>query len=360
MANVSRHPKLQFMKSYPPIRPSLAPSRSRGGGSEELMKEQLDKKESRNRSYSTKRRAFHTSFPLEIISKVLTSIFHLWSPTILERPHGSWAISLDIGMMRRCKRPFCGPIVFVRTLKWPVDKLEPQLARSSNSALKVLFWQSLFGDEPHAEGLLRILAGSAMNYELYVDILEMTSNLEVASFDFADELSGASVPIIRPPRLRRLYISSQLFPTKPELPALEDIYMVESNPASFPLHDFCPTMQTLGVQILSGDKGNDLLQNSTVRNNTCIEPNVHSSALGIDGAKLNYGLFVSMVESRWRVSAQGGPCPRLRSVELLNVQDRCSLSTSREQRLDVLRCKGLRVSVFQGSATSAELMEWRV
>jgi hypothetical protein len=66
-----------------------------------------------------------------------------------------------------------------------------------------------------------------------------------------------------------------------------------------------------------------------------------------------------MVESRWRVPAQG-PCCRLRSVELLVAKGETAFSKSMEQRLDVLKREGLRMSILQGSEASSELMEWRI
>ncbi|KAJ7896146.1 hypothetical protein B0H13DRAFT_2276160 [Mycena leptocephala] len=216
-----------------------------------------------------------------------------------------------------------------------------------------------------------------------------TPHLEMASLDFTNDPPDTGLPLIRLAHLRRLYVSSQSFLNQLELPALEEIYMVGTHPAPFlslvercpamrlhtlrivfctPTHisqilEACPTLQTLGLQITTHDKGNDLLSSLTPSRTGAttpgIGPNVHSIALGIDGAKIKYGLFVSMVESRWRVPAQG-PCCRLRSVELLVAKGETAFSKSMEQRLDVLKREGLQMSILQGSEASSELMEWRI
>ncbi|KAJ6534857.1 hypothetical protein B0H19DRAFT_1271541 [Mycena capillaripes] len=224
----------------------------------------------------------------------------------------------------------------------------------------------------------------ATRHSAIVDTLQSTPDLAMASLDFTDDPHDHGLPLIRLPHLRRLYISSQPFLNQLELPALEEIYMVDTHPAPFlslvdrcptirlhtlriafctPAHisqilEVCPTVQTLGVQITPRDKGNDLLSSLTARPH-CIGPNVHSIVLSIDGAKIKYGLFVSMVESRWRVPAEGPWC-RLRSVELLVINGETAFNQSMEQRLDVLKKEGLRVSILQGSEASSELMEWRI
>jgi hypothetical protein len=229
----------------------------------------------------------------------------------------------------------------------------------------------------------------ATRYRTIVDTLQTTPHLEMASLDFTNDLPDNGLPLIRLTHLRRLYVSSQSFLNQLELPALEEIYMIGTHPAPFlslvercptmrlhtlrvmfctPTHisqilEACPTLQTLGLQITTHDKGNDLLSSLTPSRTGAttpgIGPNVHSIALGIDGAKIKYGLFVSMVESRWRVPAQG-PCCRLRSVELLVAKGETAFSKSMEQRLDVLKREGLRMSILQGSEASSELMEWRI
>ncbi|KAJ6451820.1 hypothetical protein C8R47DRAFT_1229677 [Mycena vitilis] len=122
----------------------------------------------------------------------------------------------------------------------------------------------------------------------------------------------------------------------------------------------CPTVQTLGVQIMPNDKGNDFLTELTVRNNTCVGPNVHTIAIGIDRATINYDLFIKMAESRRRVPAKGGPCCRLRSVELLATEGGRRMSAAQQQRLDALKRKGLQVSVLEGAEASDELLNWRI
>ncbi|KAJ6557564.1 hypothetical protein B0H19DRAFT_118495 [Mycena capillaripes] len=218
-------------------------------------------------------------------------------------------------------------------------------------------------------------------------ILQNAPDLEAADLEFKPGSSEVAASMIRLPQLRRLYVGAQFFLDQLELPALEEIYMVYCPPAPFlsligrrltirlttlrmascfppyisQILATCSTVQTLGVQILHSDsRCNDLLLDLTVRNNMCIGPNVDTIALGIDGANLYYGLLVNMVESRWRVPAQGGSYCRLRSVKLLSTHDSRLLSTRIEQRLEVLEREGLQVSVLQGSVASMELIYWRI
>ncbi|KAJ7765272.1 hypothetical protein B0H16DRAFT_1454436 [Mycena metata] len=366
-------------------------------------------------------------------------------------------------------------ILIMGTNKYPLGKLETQLARSSNAPLKVLLWRSYSGQDTLIEKFIRLLVDCgprwtnaslvikpehfallsplrgripllrylridvsnsfderpgpllshnvtnpleiapalrdvtledvsplprglvlpfgqltrlkvATNHRRIVALLQTTPNLEHASLDFTTDPPAAGT-LIRLAHLRRLYVSDPSFLNHLELPALEKIYMVDTGPAPFlslisrcptlrlktlrvlwcnPRHiaemlTACPTVHTLSVQIMSNDKSEELLRslavNATTR--TCIGPNVESIAFGVDGAAVRYGLFVNMVESRWRVPVEGG-CRRLRSVELLDVKQAKALNGAMEGRLKVLEREGLWVNVLQGSAASAELMEWRI
>jgi hypothetical protein len=178
-----------------------------------------------------------------------------------------------------------------------------------------------------------------------------------------------------------------------ELPVLEEIYTVDSHLAPLlsliercptirlktlrlawctPAHisqilEACPTVQTLGIQIMDSDGiyGGDLLSKLTVRHTgsttyTAVGPNLHSIELGFDHANINYELFADMVESRWRMPTEGSPCCHLRSVELLHVDGKNVLDSSMRQKLDVLKGEGLRVSLLEGSEMTSELMDWRI
>jgi hypothetical protein len=178
-----------------------------------------------------------------------------------------------------------------------------------------------------------------------------------------------------------------------ELPVLEEIYTVDSHLAPLlsliercptirlktlrlawctPAHisqilEACPTVQTLGIQIMDSDgiHGGDLLSKLTVRHTggttyTAVGPNLHSIELGFDHANINYELFADMVESRWRMPTEGSPCCHLRSVELLHVDGKNVLDSSMRQKLDVLKGEGLRVSLLEGSEMTSELMDWRI
>ncbi|KAF7362753.1 hypothetical protein MVEN_00624800 [Mycena venus] len=374
-------------------------------------------------------------------------------------------------------------IVIMRPNKYPTEKFQTQLTRSSNSPLKVLLWSSSSSrGNPHVTEFLKVLVDCAPRWtnacifinpthwnllaslrsrvpllrylrigvsdfldpdaksteltnpleiapalrdltledisglphglvlpfhqltrlklattsESIAAILQTTTNLELASLDLTDDPPDAVHPIIRLPHLRRLYLSSQPFLEQLELPALEEIYMVDTPPAPFlssfvqrcptmklktlrlawctPAHiarilEACPSVETLGLQIMSSDKGDELLTLLTVQRSTSgvytgIGPNLHSIALGLDRVVVKHGLFVDMVESRWRLPADrdngGSPFCRLRSAELLVVDEGNALSASMERRLDVLKKEGLRISLLQGSAANSELLEWRI
>ncbi|KAJ6493338.1 hypothetical protein C8R45DRAFT_989496 [Mycena sanguinolenta] len=230
----------------------------------------------------------------------------------------------------------------------------------------------------------------AESYTAIRAMLRTTSNLEMASLDFIDDPpeTGSPAPL-RLPRLRRLYVSAQSFLNQLELPALEEIYLVNTAPAPFlslvercptikltklsmafcgstnlvRILEACPSIQSLGLQ-LARNEGNDVLSKLTMRRTgatfTGIGPNVHSISLGIDRAPIKYEQFVKMVESRWRVPAKGSPCCRLRSVELFVVDPGKLLSTSQEERVAMLKSEGLRVSVLQGTEAEFAIMDWRI
>ncbi|KAJ7185281.1 hypothetical protein C8R46DRAFT_1059977 [Mycena filopes] len=225
----------------------------------------------------------------------------------------------------------------------------------------------------------------ATTHRQIISLLQTTPNLEQASLDFTTD-SGPGGALIRLARLRRLYVSDPEFLDQLEVPALEEIYMVDTVHTPFlslvarnptlrlqtlrvlwcnPDHiatmlAACPTVHTLSVQIMSRDKSDDLFRRLALNAGTCIGPNVQSIAFGVDGAKVRYGLFMNMVESRWRVPIEGGPCRRLQSVELRDVKPANALNTAMERKLEAFEREGLRVSVLQGSAASAALMEWRI
>ncbi|KAF7350617.1 hypothetical protein MSAN_01621800 [Mycena sanguinolenta] len=221
-------------------------------------------------------------------------------------------------------------------------------------------------------------------------MLQTASNLQMASLDFTDDPLETGFPVpIRLQHLRRLYVSAQPFLHQLELPALEEIYLVNTDPAPFlsligrcptirltrlsmafcgstnliRILEACPSIQSLGLQ-LTNNEGNDVLSKLTVRRTgailTSIGPNVHSISLGIDRAPIKYEQFVKMVESRWRVPRKGSPCCRLRSVELFVVDSGKLLSTSQQERIDTLKGEGLRVSVLQGTEAHYAIMDWRI
>ncbi|KAJ6524276.1 hypothetical protein DFH09DRAFT_1329558 [Mycena vulgaris] len=227
------------------------------------------------------------------------------------------------------------------------------------------------------------------SYDGIAAILRTTHNLEVANLYFTDLPPNTGLPLIRLLHLHRLYSSRQVFLNHLELSALEEIYMVDTHPAPLLsllercptirlktlrmerchtahlslMLDASPTVQTLGVRIMYGDDGDNLLRKLTVRRIGAttfpgIGPNVHSIILAIDHTHLDYEQFVDMVESRWRVPREGGPCTRLRSMELLILDWATMLSTSVEQRLNMLQEEGLQVSILHGSEAGRELMNW--
>ncbi|KAJ7660180.1 hypothetical protein DFH06DRAFT_1130082 [Mycena polygramma] len=371
-------------------------------------------------------------------------------------------------------------VIILRTRSYPLEKLETQLARSSNLPLRVMFWSPFSPLDSHATNLLQTLIDSSLrwtvasleihpqdfvhldplrgsipylrylrigvapddyrgvnrfmdsdsesedsdnpfeiapalrdvtlddtsglprplvlpfrqltrlkastDYASHVEMLQKSPNLEMANLEFTDDPVGAMLPMIRLPHLRRLYISAQPFLNQLQLPTLEEIYAVDVDPTPIlslvsrcptiklktlrmawctPRHisqilEACPTVQTLGVQVMPNDKGNDFLVDLTVRNNMCVGPSLHTIAIGIDRATINYDLFIKMAESRRRVPAKGGPCCRLRSVELLAAEGGRRLNAAQQQRLDALKRKGLQVSVLEGAEASAELMNWRI
>jgi hypothetical protein len=214
-------------------------------------------------------------------------------------------------------------------------------------------------------------------------ILPITSNLEIAS------LAVNRVPqqAIFLPRLRRLYIT--LLPALDHfvLPALEEIYLVDADPTPVlsvlsrssaklktlhiifcnPTHistilEACPTLTAFGVQIGPRDESKSLLADLTVRQqgtmSICLGPNVEFIAFGIDQGKLNQGVFLKMVVSRWRV-APGGPCCRLRKVELFIVSG-VTLGEHTLKRLKALEAEGLQMSILTGMTAQDRLLDWRV
>ncbi|KAF8210865.1 hypothetical protein K438DRAFT_1710360 [Mycena galopus ATCC 62051] len=228
------------------------------------------------------------------------------------------------------------------------------------------------------------------SYDVIAAILRRTHNLKVANLYFNDRPPTTGPPSIRLPHLRRLYGSQQVFLNHLELSALEEICTVDTDPAPLLsllercptirlktlrmercnaahlalMLDASPTVQTLGVRITHGDDVANLLRQLTVgRIGTTttfpgIGPNVHSIFLAVDHTPLNYEHFVDMVQSRWRMPREGGPCTHLRSVELLILDWATMLSASVEQRLNVLREEGLQVSILHSSDAGKELINW--
>ncbi|KAJ7209220.1 hypothetical protein GGX14DRAFT_632450, partial [Mycena pura] len=407
--------------------------------------------------------------PPEIVSKLLVS-------ALPDTPHDDFADTpWYLGHICRYWRdvalaePALWLDIFIMGAdNYSIERLETQLARSSNFPLKVLFWSSLFGKtSSHAITLLQMLisratrwttasivmnagafchlaplrgriprlhylrisiseyegSGSAESSDPFeiapalrevvlenltglphplvvpfgqltylkaddeapvAAILRCTPGLEHASFDFNEVFFSG--PPISLPRLRNLYISSLGFLSHLILPSLEELYMVDADPApllsllrrclSIKLRTLriafctpdrtsailaaCPTVKTLGIQIVADDNGNKLVKNLAVRRQgSCMGPNVDSITIGLDRSEIKQDAFVRMVESRWRVPAQGGPCCRLRSIELL-INDGMTLSTSTLERLDVLKREGLRVSVLEGLDALKALQDWRI
>ncbi|KAJ7135711.1 hypothetical protein C8R44DRAFT_976543 [Mycena epipterygia] len=364
-------------------------------------------------------------------------------------------------------------IFIMRTVKYPTEKLETQLARVPDWPLKVLLWSSASGDE-HGAALLQILVGRSHQWRaasIYVTpdnfryliplhgripqlrylrfnvvdygsgsktadqgnpfefapelrdvavedisglraplafplaqltrlkavfgrlvpvtMLRRTTNLELASLDFPHDparLNGAHINL---PRLRRLFISALSGLDLFVLPALEELYMIDTNPA--PLLSLlsrsptaklktlrimcctprniatilaaCPTTQTLAVQIATSDKSEALLRDLTVspvaETATCIGPNVDSITFALDGGRLHPGLLADMVESRWRVPAQGGVCRRLRAVQLLLMKGDFVVGKGPLKRLKGLEKEGLRVSILEGMDATHAHLDWR-
>lgn len=222
-----------------------------------------------------------------------------------------------------------------------------------------------------------------------VTMLQHTPNLELASLDFpndAPRLNGAHIHL---PRLRRLFLSDLSGLDLFILPALEELYMIDTNPA--PLLSLlarspaaklktlrimcctprnvatilaaCPTTQTLAVQVASRDKPDALLRDLTVRpvagTPACIGPNVDSLTFALDGGRIHPGLLADLVESRWRVPAQGGVCRRLRSVQLLLMAGDFVVGKGPLKRLKELEKEGLRVSILEGTAAMHAHLDWR-
>ncbi|KAF8214837.1 hypothetical protein K438DRAFT_1802229 [Mycena galopus ATCC 62051] len=224
-------------------------------------------------------------------------------------------------------------------------------------------------------------------------LLPTAPNLEMATLDFTNLSSDSEIPLLCLPHLRRLYLTSQLFLDHLELPALEEIYMLDTHPTSPFLSlvercptirlttlrlawytstnisrilEACPTVETLGLQMISVNAaGSEVFSDLTVRRPsamayTGVGHSLQSISLAIDGALIVTELFVDMVESRWRVPAEGSPFRRLRSVELLITDGGTVDRTRWENRLAGLREEGLRVSVLDGSEARLELKNWRV
>ncbi|KAJ6595049.1 hypothetical protein DFH09DRAFT_1412906 [Mycena vulgaris] len=173
---------------------------------------------------------------------------------------------------------------------------------------------------------------------LLAETLPYTANLERASLNLTGDYPQTIhliFPPIRLPILRHLFMSHLGFLRALELPALEELYMAS------------PTLETLAVVVLPGDKSNDLMHALTVRPisvpRVCIGTRVESIAFGTDGGEISQASFMAMVESRWRVLDEGGPCCRLRSVELV-IQDSESITLSRAvmRRLQALEVEGLQ------------------
>jgi hypothetical protein len=123
----------------------------------------------------------------------------------------------------------------------------------------------------------------------------------------------------------------------------------------------------LSVQIMDSDRINnrDLLSRLTMCHTgstayMAISPNLQSFELGLDYASINYELFVDMVESHWCVPAEGSLCCCLCSVEVLDVDGKNVLDAPMEQKLDVLKGEGLRVSLLKDSEARSKVISWRV
>jgi hypothetical protein len=226
------------------------------------------------------------------------------------------------------------------------------------------------------------------NDQVPITTLQRTPNLEAASLNFEDD-PQSNGPLIHLPLLRCLFVSSLNCLDLFLLPALGELYMIDAHPA--PLLSLlarsptaklktlrikgcsspniatilaaCPTTQTFGVQILSRDKGDDLVRELTVRSPggvpMCIGPNINFIAFALDGGCIDENLFVNMVESRWRVPT-GGPCCRLRAVELLILQDDSPVGTGITHRLKILEDEGLRVSALQGFDATDAHFSWQI
>ncbi|KAJ7510826.1 hypothetical protein B0H11DRAFT_1789892 [Mycena galericulata] len=223
----------------------------------------------------------------------------------------------------------------------------------------------------------------------YIATLNRTPNVEAASIDIEGDSPKIPGPLVSLPFLRRLYISSLSFLNELTLPVLEELYMVDSSPEPLlSLLTRCPsirlktlrimwceprnitailaaasTVQTFAVQITSHNKADELVLGLTVRAQGCIGPNIDSIILSLDGGKIHLGQLVKMIESRWRVPPQGGPCRRLRSLELLMLQeteDDGKMGSALTQRLQRLENEGLCVSVLYGIDAHHRLLDWRV
>ncbi|KAJ7076717.1 hypothetical protein C8R44DRAFT_993017 [Mycena epipterygia] len=128
--------------------------------------------------------------------------------------------------------------------------------------------------------------------------------------------------------------------------------------------DAAPTIQILGVYVVFTDSVNDLVGALTVRRgmeSMCIGPNVDAIALAVEDANINPRLFLMMVESRWRLHVEGGPCCRLRSVELLILKaGSITLSPEIVHKLKVFQSEGLEVRVLQGEEATERLLGWQI
>lgn len=229
---------------------------------------------------------------------------------------------------------------------------------------------------------------------LLAETLPYTPNLERASLNLTgDYLQTIHLifPPIRLPILRHLFMSHLGFLRALDSLALEELYMVDHRPGSLldllircpsvKLRILCvhgcnhrhistileasPTLETLAVVVLPGDKSNDLMHALTVRPisvpRVCIGTRVDSIAFGTDGGEISKASFMAMVESRWRVPDEGGPCCRLRSVELV-IQDSESITLSKAvmRRLQALEVEGLQVRILQGEEATTGLLGWRI
>ncbi|KAJ7501206.1 hypothetical protein B0H11DRAFT_756363 [Mycena galericulata] len=230
---------------------------------------------------------------------------------------------------------------------------------------------------------------ATLTHRRHIETLKGTPNLEAANIDVEGDSPEIPGPPISLPFLRRLYISSLPSLNEMTLPALEELYMIDSSPepllslltrcASIRLKTLrimwcvprnisailaaAPTVQTLAVQITSHNKADELVLGLTVQAQGCIGPNIDSIILSLAGGKIHLGQLVKMVKSRWRVPPLGGPCCRLRSLELLMLQgtkDDSKLGTALTQRLQYLENEGLRVSILHGTDAHHRLLDWRV